>query len=318
LTSVESTKNRHACLLFASGINHGEHIVRVIRDRHGAECGFVSSEAPTADRDRTLARFRAGELKYLCNVNVLTTGFDAPHIDCVAMLRPTMSAGLYYQMCGRGFRLYPGKQDCLVLDFGGNVLRHGPVDDIRVKEPSGGTRDAPAKECPSCHALVATGYARCPICGHVFPPRERQQHDAMASDASVLAAKVTTTSYAVQDTFYAVHCKRKSKSDDPKTMRVDYKVGFNEYKSEWISFERQGYARQKAVQWWRRRSPDPVPATAERAVEVAQAGGLCTTHWITVRYVEGERYERIIGYELGELPEPLGLSTSSELVETPF
>ena len=66
-------------------------------------------------------------MKYLVNVNVLTTGFDAPNIDCVALLRPTNSPGLYYQMVGRGFRLCEGKTDCLVLDFGGNVLRHGPV-----------------------------------------------------------------------------------------------------------------------------------------------------------------------------------------------
>ena len=58
---------------------------------------------------------------------MLTTGFDAPHIDCVVLLRPTLSPGLYYQMVGRGFRLHPGKMNCLVLDFGGNVVRHGPV-----------------------------------------------------------------------------------------------------------------------------------------------------------------------------------------------
>ena len=78
---------------------------------------------------------------------MLTTGFDAPHIDCVVLLRPTMSPGLYYQMVGRGFRLHPGNQNCLVLDFGGNVLRHGPVDGIKVKASGvSGNGQAPAKE----------------------------------------------------------------------------------------------------------------------------------------------------------------------------
>jgi len=92
-------------------------------------------------RDDALARFRGnGEglfsepLPYLVNVNVLTTGFDAPNIDCIAMLRPTMSPGLYYQMVGRSFRMCPGKRDALILDFGGNVLRHGPVDSIRIAD----------------------------------------------------------------------------------------------------------------------------------------------------------------------------------------
>jgi DNA repair protein RadD len=92
-------------------------------------------------------------------------------------------------------------------------------------------------------------------------------------------------------------------------MRVDYKVGWHEYKSEWICFEHQGYARQKAVAWWKRRSPDPVPDSADRAVELAQGGALATTHSITVRSVAGEPYERIIDYELGEMPEPLPAHT---------
>jgi hypothetical protein len=119
-------------------------------------------------------------LKYLCNVNVLTTGFDAPNVDCVAMLRPTMSPGLFYQMVGRGFRLCEGKSDCLVLDFGGNVMRHGPVDDLRVTEPGAGNGEAPAKECPECCALIHAAYAVCPECGHEFPPPQRQRHDADA------------------------------------------------------------------------------------------------------------------------------------------
>ena len=125
--------------------------------------------------------FEREPLKYLCNVNVLTTGFDAPNIDCVALLRPTMSPGLYYQMVGRGFRLHPGKKNCLVLDFGGNVLRHGPVDQITVKERDrGGNGEAPAKECPECHSVIAAGYATCPDCGYEFPPPERPTHDAEA------------------------------------------------------------------------------------------------------------------------------------------
>jgi DNA repair protein RadD len=97
---VEHTPTRRACLIFASGVKHGRHIVEVLGRQHGLECGFVSGETPIPERDATLGRFRRGELKYLCNVNVLTTGFDAPHIDCVALLRPTLSPGLYYQMVG--------------------------------------------------------------------------------------------------------------------------------------------------------------------------------------------------------------------------
>ena len=160
---VEYTRDRQAVLIFASGIKHGQHVVRVLKEQHGIECGFVSGETPDGERDRLIARFRQKEwarqlqidfganaaepLKYLCNVNVLTTGFDAPNVDCVVLLPPTLSPDFYYQMVGRGFRLHPGNQNCLVLDFGGNVLRHGPVDGIKVKASGvSGNGQAPAKE----------------------------------------------------------------------------------------------------------------------------------------------------------------------------
>jgi DNA repair protein RadD len=302
---VERTASRNACLIFSSGVQHGQHIVEVLERDHDIECGFVCGETPTAERDATLGRFKAGELKYLCNVNVLTTGFDAPHIDCVALVRPTMSPGLYYQMVGRGFRLHPSKDNCLVLDFGGNVLRHGPVDEIQITTMDRGNGQAPAKECPECQAVIAAGFARCPQCGHEFPPPERKQHDAKASEAGILSGQVTTTKYDVEDMLYGVHTKRGASAEAPKTLRVDYRVGWHEYKSEWVCFEHEGYARQKAVAWWRRRSPDPVPDTVARAIEIIDGGGLAPTLGITVRSVAGEPYERIIDYELGQVPEPV-------------
>jgi DNA repair protein RadD len=221
---VEHTQDRKSVLIFASGVRHGEHVARVLEERHGVECGFVCGETLPFQRDELINRFRAGDLKYLCNVNVLTTGFDAPNIDCVALVRPTLSPGLYYQMVGRGFRLHPGKTDCLVLDFGGNVLRHGPVDAIRLADPeANGNGEAPAKECPECHAVVAAGYAACPECGHEFPPRERTKHDATASSEGILSGQITRTEYEVSDVFFAVHTKRDAAPDAPRTVRVDYR-----------------------------------------------------------------------------------------------
>jgi DNA repair protein RadD len=317
---MEYTADRKACLIFSSGVQHGQHIVEVLREEHGVGCGFVCGDTPIPERDATLARFKAGELKYLCNVNVLTTGFDAPHIDCVALVRPTMSPGLYYQMVGRGFRLHPSKENCLVLDFGGNVLRHGPVDDIKVTTTDRVDGKAPAKECPSCQAVIAAGFTTCPQCGYVFPPPERQQHDPKASEAGILSGQVSTTKLQVEDVYYGIHTKRGASEDAPRTLRVDYRVGWHEYKSEWVCFEHEGYARQKAIAWWRKRSPDPVPDSVERAIEIINGGGLATTLAIKVRSVAGDPYERIIDYELGPMPEGVPASEHSEFDpdEIPF
>lgn len=317
---IQYTTDRNACLIFASSIQHGKHIVDVLADEHGVECGFVCGETPAIERDLTLARFKTGKLKYLCNVNVLTTGFDAPHIDCVALVRPTMSPGLFYQMVGRGFRLHPSKESCLVLDFGGNVLRHGPVDDIRITTNDRGDGKAPAKECPECRALIATGFSSCPQCGFVFPPPDRKQHDPKASEAGILSGQVTTTKYQVEDAYYGMHSKRGADESAPRTLRVDYRIGWHDYKSEWVCFEHEGYARQKAIAWWRKRSDDPVPDTVDRALKIIEGGGLATTIEITVRSVAGEQFERIIDYKLGPIPDTIGISDRSEvdLQDAPF
>jgi DNA repair protein RadD len=329
---VAYTHDRQSVLVFASGVRHGQHVARVLAEMSGREVGFLDGDTPSAERAELIARFRRDPnaadlfghtpppLKYLVNVNVLTTGFDAPNIDCVAILRPTMSPGLFYQMLGRGFRLHPGKQNCLVLDFGGNAVRHGPVDQLKVPgQAANASGEAPAKECPECLSVIAAGYARCLECGYEFPPPERQKHDARASTAGVLSGQVTDTEYEVLDIRYSVHTKRDAPPDAPRSMLVEYFIGKFTSVSEWVCFEHDGYARWKAEQWWLRRSPDPVPDTAERAVEIAEAGGVAWTEKIVLRSVAGEKYDRIVGYTLGPMPEPVPIEEAAgDLADVPF
>ena len=317
---VEHTDDRKSVLIFASGVQHGQHVARVLRETHGVECGFVCGDTPSAERDELLGRFKVGEFKFLCNVNVLTTGFDAPNIDCVAMLRPTKSPGLYYQMVGRGFRLHPGKQNCLVLDFGGNVLWHGPVDaiDASPADTRGAGTAAPAKQCPECQSVIATGYAIWPDCGFEFPPPQRTQHEPKASDAGILSGQVTDEEFEVLDLEYMIHKKRGAADDAPRSMKVEYRLGLEHWRSEWICFEHTGYARQKAVGWWNRRSTDPVPDTSEQAVAMAEAGTLASTDAITVRSIVGERFDRIVDYELGPVPESSPIAIDAGLEDVPF
>jgi DNA repair protein RadD len=311
---VSYTATRKSVLVFCCGVEHGQHVAAAFRQDHGIDCGFVCGETPDRERQVLLDRFRGGEQRYLANVNVLTTGFDAPNIDAVALLRPTNSPGLYYQMVGRGFRIHPGKADCLVLDFGGNVLRHGPVDRIKVGDQAKGNGkggQAIAKECPECHAAIAGGYAVCPDCGYEFPPPQKQRHEATASEAGILSGEVTLSSYPVDSVIYSVHTKRNASQAAPKTLRVDYFVsGGFDCQSEWICLEHDSgsFPHRKAAAWWQARSPDPLPLTAERAVEIIEGGGLAETLEITVRSVTGERFDRVVDYVLGPKPQPLEFS----------
>jgi DNA repair protein RadD len=331
---VELTADRRAVLIFATSVAHGRQVVETLRDNHGIECGFVTGQTPADERDALLARFRGDHvaqrsavgtlfdtgngaigqtpLRFLCNVNVLTTGFDAPRVDCVVMLRPTMSPGLLYQCVGRGFRLHPDKQNCLVLDFGGNIERHGPIDQIKPKEKQlRPGSEPPAKECEKCHALVACGYANCPECGHPFPPPDREAHDAQASDAGVLSGEVTDTEYEVRDVIYRIHRKRDADEDAPRCLRVDYMIGLDHWQSEFICIEHSGYARRKAEAWWRERCLDPCPTSAEEALDLAEVGLLAVPESITVRSIAGQKYDRIIKQTLGPLP-------TEALEEAPF
>jgi len=309
---VEHARDRHAVLIFAAGVQHARHVQQILTES-GCECGFVSGETPPAERAATLERFKTGKLKFLSNVNVLTTGFDAPNIDCVALLRPTNSPGLYYQMVGRGFRLHPDKTDCLVLDFGGNILRHGPVDALQIKQPGvTGTGEAPAKECPECQTIVHAACVRCPECGYTFPSPEREKHDSTAATNGILSGQVTDNDVLVTDVRYRVHTKQGAPDDAPRTMRVEYRIGWNRWISEWICFEHTGFARNKAEAWWRQRSNAPVPTNVEEAVAVCNAGGVAPTLSITVRHIAGERYDRIFKHRLGDKPPFI----SSSLPET--
>ena len=317
---VELTRDRKSVLIFTASVDHCKHVAEKIQAFSGKECAIVTGDTSPAERAEIIARFK-GEfipadlfgtpkppLKFLANVNVLTTGFDAPNTDCVVMLRPTNSPGLLIQCAGRGTRLSPetGKTNCLFLDYGGNILRHGPLDMIKVKEPgSGKGGDAPAKKCPQCLALIHAGYTACPECGYVFPPKE--SNDKMtqtASSAGVISGQVDYTDYEVLDVYYCVHEKRGADPDAPKTMRVDYQVGFNEFKSEWVCPEHTGYARGKFEKWWHERAAlgCPMPRSAREAVSLANEGLLAAPESISVKTIAGERFERVTGFRLKERP----------------
>lgn len=292
------TADRKSCLIFASGVDHGQHLTELLP---GAS--MVVGETSPTERAELLSQFKSGALKYLVNVNVLTTGFDAPNVDCVALVRPTLSPGLYYQMVGRGFRISPEKPNCLVLDFGGNIMRHGPVDAIEIYDRIGRAGgDAPAKTCPQCNTVCHAAFSICPDCGFVFPPKEKGKHDGFASEDDILSGPVKEIDVAIQGVLYSVHTKRNADENTPKTMRVDYEIDFRTTYSEWVCFEHSGFARGKAERWWCERIDDiekhPIPSKAEDAVIIAASNYLKMPSKITVRLARSKKeFDRIVRFD---------------------
>ena len=170
---VRLGNSRKSWLVFCAGVDHAHHIATALQAQ-GITTECVTGDTPSSERDRILTDFKAGRIRALTNANVLTTGFDAPGIDLIAMLRPTMSPGLYVQMAGRGLRIAPDKIDCLVLDFAGVVEQHGPITAVKPPPRKGDkVGEAPVKVCDHCQEICHLSVRVCPACGEAFPEPER-------------------------------------------------------------------------------------------------------------------------------------------------
>ena len=166
---INLAAGRKSWLIFCAGVAHAHHIKEALIEQ-GIVAACVTGDTPGLERDRILREFKAGTIRALTNANVLTTGFDAPMIDLIAMLRPTMSPGLYVQMAGRGLRIADGKTDCMVLDFAGVVEQHGPITAVRPPPKKGDkVGEAPVKVCDHCQEICALSVRVCPACGAEFP-----------------------------------------------------------------------------------------------------------------------------------------------------
>jgi DNA repair protein RadD len=259
--------DRKAWLVFCCSVDHARAVADALTAR-GVACATVFGETAKDDRDATVRDFKAGGIRCVVNVNVLTTGFDAPQTDLIVLLRPTMSPVLYVQMVGRGLRLADGKADCLVLDFGGNVRRHGPIDQVRINDAAKGTGAAPVRECPECQAFVPIAAQECE-CGYVFPPTEEvaeEKTDERPAQEEILSSNISPIErWTVQRTSYRLH----QKPGKTRTLAVEYEAGFGQRVREWVCFDHGDttFPYRKALAWWKAHGgKQPPPGSCMEAI----------------------------------------------------
>ena len=135
-TVVRAQAMSQSVLVFCLSVEQAQRFARVV-----AGSAVVHAKTTVKERTRVIEGFKSGAIKTVFNVSCLTTGFDHPELDCIILIRPTRSIGLYYQMCGRGVRLAPGKTTCKVIDFSGTVAELGKIESIRLERPGGGKWD---------------------------------------------------------------------------------------------------------------------------------------------------------------------------------
>lgn len=219
LPSLEASRGTAA--LFSSGGIPAEHI---------------DGTTPKAERDRIINDFRDGKVKILCNVDIISEGFDVPDCECVILLRPTKSLTLYIQQAMRCMRYKPGKR-AVIIDHVNNIAVHGFPDNKREWLLEGhpkkkGTGEAPVKCCKNCFACVPAGVKVCPHCGTPFEAEEHRSAEVLDDYELV---KVNTAENRVRSYLSPGECR------DVNELKAYAKM--KGYKPGWV------YYQQKARGW---------------------------------------------------------------------
>jgi DNA repair protein RadD len=261
-------KDRKKWIAFTPTVANADHLVSCLTEL-GIAVALVCGSTPKKEREELIDSFRRGELRCLVTVLALATGFDVEDIDCILWLRPTKSPVLYVQGSGRGMRISNGKTDCLWLDFTDTTARLGPVDAIKGRKKGRSSNSgAPFAICDNCGAQVRpASLLECPECGSMM--REAEEKAAReASNAAIMKSQLEAkiVNYEVTNVTYREHS---SKSGGPNSMQVSYWSGLKIIANEWICFNHEGFAKEKAYQWWARWVNTAIPETIGLAVGVA-------------------------------------------------
>ncbi len=245
--SIKFGKNYKSWLIFAINIEHADSIYNEL-NKLGICTGVLHSNS-NGNKHQITNDFKSGKIRALVSVGMITTGFDAPNIDLIILLRPTKSPVLHVQMIGRGLRPYPGKDHCLILDFSGNTERLGPINNIQIVPKRKSKNGEPiVKTCPQCGCIHHPIVKFCNVCGHEFTFKEKLQTKFSKHD--IIQKSNDPEWLNVTDIKYKIH----SKKDKPDSLRVVYKCGLYTV-NEYVCYDHDGYPRHKAENWVKHRFP---------------------------------------------------------------
>jgi len=169
------------CLVFNVNIAHSLAVCEAFREA-GYPCRHLDGTETPYRRSEVLRWFAETPDAILCNVAVLTAGFDEPTVETIIVNRATMSMPLWLQITGRGSRVTEFKRMFKIIDLGGNAITHGDWNADRnwsdlfhnPKKPKEAPQVAPCKSCPACDSILPAGIRVCPYCGYEYPSREEE------------------------------------------------------------------------------------------------------------------------------------------------
>lgn len=325
---IFSGQDRHHWLVFGVSIDHVERLSDLFNSL-GIKTTFIHSKMKDEERDERIAAFKKGEYRCLVNNGILTTGFDMPHLDLIAIVRLTKSPGLWVQILGRGTRpdyadgfdlsttqgrldaiAHSDKQNCLVLDFGGNTLRLGPINDVVMPNKKGKKRGggAPVRLCEGCEiTYFHISKDTCPDCGHFHPRQDPDQKiNQEASDKELVRKKrePKVEEAPIEAVFKVDHITYKlnlGRNGKPDSMVGTFYCGLRSF-TEYLCFNHTNFARAKARAIWRERvaftmyadkpAPDSVTEALERANEMRVPS--------SIKVVVNKPFTPIVSYDFGQ------------------
>ena len=325
---IVAGEDRYHWLVFGVSIDHVERLSDLF-NAQGIKTTFIHSKMKDEERDERIAAFKNGEYRCLVNNGILTTGFDMPHLDLIAIIRLTKSPGLWVQILGRGTRpdyadgfdlsttqgrldaiARSDKQNCLVLDFGGNTLRLGPINDVVMPNKKGKKRGggAPVRLCEGCQqTYFHISRDTCPDCGHLHPRQAPDQKiNTEASDKDLVRKKrepkqeepPQEVEFKVSHVTYNLHLGRNGK---PNSMLGTYHCGLRTF-TEYLCFDHTNFARTKARALWRERvaytmyADKPAPESVTEALSRADEMRVPTS----IRVIINKPFTPIVSYDFGQ------------------
>lgn len=260
---VEIGHDRRSWLLFASGIEHAEHIAEMLGS-FGIQCAAVHSKQKSEYNDAAIKAFKNYELRAISNFGKLTTGFNHPAIDLIGMFRATLSVPLWVQMLGRGTRPWEGKENCIVLDFARNTPRLGPINDPIIPKKKGEKAgDAPIKLCEACGAYNHASVRYCCACGAEFIFKIKIV--AKAGTEELIKSDIPVVEKYNVD--YVIYGREANKDGKPPYIRATYFCGMQAFKENVFPQHQSSYSRKLFSNWWRQRHQSETPKTTDEALQ---------------------------------------------------
>ncbi|EAE8076143.1 DEAD/DEAH box helicase [Listeria monocytogenes] len=192
--------NGEQAILYASSLYQSEKMAMSF-ESVGITSVHIDGKTPKSIRDDIIQRFREGEIKVLCNLDLIGEGFDVPDCSTVIMLRPTQSLSLYIQQSMRGMRYRTGKT-AIIIDHVGNVNRFGLPDmerkwSLEAKKGSNSNKaEAPVKICPDCFMTVLSTNIKCSHCGHEFKVEVKPMQVDEAAELQEITEAVFKVNYS--------------------------------------------------------------------------------------------------------------------------